>query len=80
MPELHCKALSKDCCPSKHCAISLLSEMHITLQNDIIKQAFIDSRCVSAIASEEEDAVQYIELSRQVSSSSAAFGVSSAEM
>ena len=52
--------------------------MRITLQNDLIKQAFIDSRCVSAIASEEEDAVQHIELGRQVSSPCAASAASPA--
>ena len=31
------------------------------MQNDLIKQAFCASGCVSAIASEEEDGVEHID-------------------
>ena len=30
------------------------------MQNDIIKQAFSDSRCINALASEEEDNVEHV--------------------
>ena len=39
-----------------------------SVQNDIIKQAFMDSRCISAIASEEEDNVESINTALPASS------------
>lgn len=52
--------------------IRITSSCSFCVQNDIIRQAFVDSRCISAVASEEEDEVEHIDAGSAASSSGAA--------